>query len=224
MIFGLKGIRHTLVFMANDDVQMPTALVGKKIAPILEVPGEAPMAESMDIVRRIDEDPEWGEPLLAPATGREDLKAWLKKVSGVMRLLARPRYSKGFFPEFAFQRSRDAFVRNHAVQDPESGDTPSKDEWLKMGPEVWDSWYGTHIANTGKYLEELNPALEELETLLHSEDSASPGGVGYDDIILWDRLRGATLVKGVKFGPKAKAYLENMSAKADIPLLDIMAM
>jgi hypothetical protein len=32
---GLKNIKHNLHFMANDDVPTPTALVGKKIAPIL---------------------------------------------------------------------------------------------------------------------------------------------------------------------------------------------
>ena len=31
---GLKNIKHNLHFMANDDVATPTALVGKKIAPI----------------------------------------------------------------------------------------------------------------------------------------------------------------------------------------------
>ena len=34
LAFGVKNIKHNLVFMANDDVPTPTALVGKKIAPI----------------------------------------------------------------------------------------------------------------------------------------------------------------------------------------------
>ena len=31
---GLKNVKHIVNFMANDDVDTPTALVGKKIAPI----------------------------------------------------------------------------------------------------------------------------------------------------------------------------------------------
>eukprot|EP00961_Rhodomonas_salina_P168529 2271549-Rhodomonas_salina.2 len=47
--FGLKNIKHEVRFMPNDDVKTPTDLVGKKIAPILEMPylGEV-MKESMD--------------------------------------------------------------------------------------------------------------------------------------------------------------------------------
>lgn len=224
MIFGLKGIKYNLVFLANDDVETPTALVGKKMVPILELPGQVPMGESLDIVKKIDEDPEWGAPVLKPESGREDLKAWQKKVSGVMRLLARPRYPKGFFPEFAFARAALAFVRNHPIADPETGEIPDKPTWFDMGPDVWNSWYGYHIGKTSEYLKELNEALKEVEDLIDSEESVSPGGVGYDDIVFWDRLRGATLVKGVQFGPKAKAYVENMSKRCDVPLLDVMAM
>ena len=32
---GFKNIKHNIVFMANDDVATPTAMVGKKIAPIM---------------------------------------------------------------------------------------------------------------------------------------------------------------------------------------------
>ena len=35
--FGLKNVRYTLNFLANDDVETPTSLVGKKVAPILQV-------------------------------------------------------------------------------------------------------------------------------------------------------------------------------------------
>ena len=45
---GVKGIKHKLVFMANDDVETPTALVGKKIAPIW-VDDDGPMMESLDV-------------------------------------------------------------------------------------------------------------------------------------------------------------------------------
>jgi glutaredoxin 2 len=46
----MKSIKHQLVFLGNDDVATPTALVGKKIAPILEMPADGVvMPESLDI-------------------------------------------------------------------------------------------------------------------------------------------------------------------------------
>ena len=35
LALGFKNIKHNLIFMANDDVHTPTALIGKKIAPIM---------------------------------------------------------------------------------------------------------------------------------------------------------------------------------------------
>jgi hypothetical protein len=35
LALGFKNVKHNLIFMANDDVHMPSALVGKKIAPIM---------------------------------------------------------------------------------------------------------------------------------------------------------------------------------------------
>jgi hypothetical protein len=44
LALGIKNVKHTIYFMANDDVPTPTNLVGKKIAPIfvsvLAVPAE----------------------------------------------------------------------------------------------------------------------------------------------------------------------------------------
>lgn len=34
LALGLKNVKYNLQFLANDDVATPTALVGKKIAPI----------------------------------------------------------------------------------------------------------------------------------------------------------------------------------------------
>ena len=34
VVLGIKNVKHNLHFLANDDIPTPTALVGKKIAPI----------------------------------------------------------------------------------------------------------------------------------------------------------------------------------------------
>lgn len=56
MIFGLKKIPHRLIFMSYDDVETPSAMIGKKLAPILHLHGEDPFPESLDIIKRVDED------------------------------------------------------------------------------------------------------------------------------------------------------------------------
>merc|ERR1719252_190678 len=47
LALGLKNVKHEVVFMANDDFKTPESLCGKKIAPILEIPGSVTMAESL---------------------------------------------------------------------------------------------------------------------------------------------------------------------------------
>jgi len=218
-LLGLKGVRYNLVWFQNDDVQTPTKLVGRKVVPILELPGQAPMPESLDIVKRVDEDPEWGPPLLKPASDREDLQAWVKKTSMTFRCLLRPRVALGFFPEFAFKRARDAYVMNHPVPDPETRESPEKESWKKLGPDTWNAWYAAHLANSEALVKELQEPIAELESLIHSEESVSPGGLSYDDITFFDSLRAASQVKGLEFGPKALAYMKSMSKRSDVALL-----
>lgn len=51
-----------MYFLANDDIATPTALVGKKIAPIFQmVADNMVMGESLDIIAKVDSDPKYGE-------------------------------------------------------------------------------------------------------------------------------------------------------------------
>ena len=83
---GVLGVEHKLVFMGNDDVETPTAMVGKKIAPIWK-DEDGPMMESLDIIEKFDT-----AKAIKPGSGRTDLKAWQKSVQTLMRKLQRPRY------------------------------------------------------------------------------------------------------------------------------------
>ena len=68
-------------------------------------------------------------------------------------------------------------------------------------------------------LPQLNAALAEAEPLIASADGVSPGGVGYDDIAFFGRLRYVALVRGARCGPRLEAYLHRMSERCDVPLL-----
>jgi len=198
MIFGLKGIPYKLAFLLNDDVVTPTKMIGKKVLPILEEGGEA-MGESLDIVEKID----GLEPLLKPAASREDIKRWQQTNAMLIRKLTRPRVAGAILPEFATKASRETWVRNHQFSD----GTPFE-ECMEATPSL---------------LEDLNKQLPELDTMLDSDESVNSGGVSYDDITLFPQLRTMTLVKGLVWPEKLRAYLHHMADVSDVPLLEKMA-
>jgi len=215
LALGLKGIDHQVMFMSNDDVETPTGLIGKKIAPIW-VDEDGPMGESLDIIAKFDADSTF-----APASGRTDIKAWQKSVQTLMRKLQRPRYVMVPLPEFMQKKGRDAFVANHQMPPYEKSewkgnpDFPLEEKYKK---------YEEAFAETPSLLPELNQKMLELEEMIHSAEYCTEGiGVSYDDIDLWSRLRSLTIIKGIVFPPKVRAYLDNFEKLGDVPLYDTMA-
>jgi glutaredoxin 2 len=222
MIFGLKNIRYNLNFMANDDVETPTALIGKKVAPIMEIRADSfSMNESMDIVKKIDEDPTYGAPILKPASDRTDIKAWQKKHADTFRELQRPRYVvTGLLPEFAFESARETFIKNHQMPGYEKADWKSDAYTM----EFRKAEYQKAFDKTPQHLGNANEALKELEPLIHSAEYCSEQGLSYDDIDLFARLRSITIIKGIVLPPKVAAYMDYFAKTADIPLYTGLAL
>jgi len=222
LALGLKGIKHKIVFLANDDVATPTALVGKKIAPIFEWPegGINAMPESLDIIALIDKDARFGTPgFFKPMSGRAELKDWQAKAKEVNSLAQRPRYMMSpLLPEFATADGREAFVKNHPIP------PYSKDEWKKSlsSTQRWEKYVESFQLSLTK-TDEINANLKDLDKLVFSEDHINPDGISLDDIDLWSRLRSLTLVKGVVLPQKLGAYMNNLSVKGDVPLMTSMA-
>jgi len=223
MIFGLKNIPLRLIWLSYADADTPTALIGKKMAPILHLHQDKPMGESLDIVRRMDLDPTWGPGLLLPASGREDLKEFEQVNWPLMRLLLHTRFTRVYLPELALKGGRDYFVNQHPVEGPAGEPRPDAAVWKSWDQAKQLSWYDHHYTNSEPLIARLNKALQALETLIHSEESVSHGGVSYDDVLLFCRLRPIHIIKGVELGPKAAAYLQRMSTRTNIPLLESMA-
>lgn len=221
---GVKNVKHRVYFMANDDVEVPTALVGKKIAPIMEwKEDDLVMAESMDIIKLVDADERFGPTgTIAPATDRSDLSAWQKSVRDLLRVLQRPRYvATGLLPEFQQLDGRHAFIKNHQMP------PYAKDEWkngtMEMSEKV--AIYAEAMAkDPAGDIEELNRKLVELDDIIFSEYHCSPGGLSYDDVDLFARLRSITIIKDVTWPQKLRSYMDNMSELADVPLYDEMAL
>lgn len=207
IIFGLKKIPHQLIFLDNDDIETPTALVGKKVVPILEMTDTegkpVVMPESMDIVKRIDDDSRWGPPLLKPASGREDIAAFFNTIADLSRRLTRPRFAQSsVLPEFHTPAARAAFIRNHP---------------LKEEPKDYD----VNFQNKA-LIEELGKKLLELEPLIFSAECVTEGGPSYDDVDLFGKVRGLTVVKGLTLPTKLEAYIKTWAEKTEIPLFDQM--
>ncbi|KAL3936103.1 MAG: hypothetical protein SGBAC_008503 [Bacillariaceae sp.] len=219
---GLKNIKHIVNFLANDDVPTPTALVGKKIAPIFNFPeDDITMAESMDIINLVDADERFGATgILKPASGRTDLKAWQKSVQSTLRTLQRPRYvATGLLPEFAQLDARHAFIKGHQLppyDKPEWREEMEMEEKLKIYAEAMST-------DPAPMVEELNAKLVELDDMVYSEHYCTEGGLSLDDIDLWARLRSITIIKGIQWPAGLRAYMENISELSDVPLYDELA-
>ncbi|POM72111.1 GrxB family glutaredoxin [Phytophthora palmivora] len=201
VILGLKKVPYELAFMANHDETTPVDLVGTKQAPILLLPSGRAFAESMDIVKYVDEH--YGGPaILAPSSGREDIKKWIEASAHVFHVLYHPRAHKAPFAEFAQQESRDYY---RTKKEKSMG---SFDEALKRSPQL---------------VEQANKFLEQLATMFYSDHSVNKS-LGYDDIDLFGRLRCLTLVRGITWPSNVREFLDYMAEAGDIPLLDNMAM
>ncbi|RLN90738.1 hypothetical protein BBJ28_00021267 [Nothophytophthora sp. Chile5] len=200
VIFGLKKVPHELVFLANHDGATPIGLVGSKQAPILQLPSGKAFPESMDIVRYVDEH--YGGPaVLAPSADREEIKKWIKDTADCFRLLYHPRFHSAPFAEFAQLQSREYYREKKEKT---------------VGP------FSDALAKTPELVAQANAFLEQLAPMFHSNHSVNEA-VSYDDVDLFGRLRGLTLVRDLEWPPKLREYVDHMAEVADVPLLDNMA-
>ena len=193
MIFGLKKVSVDLVTILNDDVETPTKLIGQKIVPILVKENGEAMPESLDIVRYIDAH--YGEKVLSE-TVRPQIEDWLKQVGSYHNHLVLPRFTRLDLPEYATQSAVNYFTEN-------------KEKSIGN--------FADNLANTDTYLARLAPDLIQLADLIQS-DTALNGNLSLEDILVFPILRNLTCVKGVRFPPKVKNYVETMSRLSKVPL------
>lgn len=201
IILGLKDVKHELIFVANHDEATPVNLVGSKQVPIWHVPGEKPIAESLDIIKLIDETHGEGV-LLKPFSQREELKKWSNASSEVFYKLLLPRIHQAHLPEFTLKDARDHFEK-------------------KMSARFGN--FQDLIAQTPELLEKANAFLVELEPLFASSQSINEEGFGYDDIDFFSHLRNFTIIKDLVWPQKLRAYVDHVAKQTDIKTLDDFA-
>ncbi|KAI0566403.1 Glutaredoxin 2 [Gracilaria domingensis] len=206
-LLGLKNVKYNLVWLASDDVETPTALVGRKIVPIFQPNGVGGPAqdESLDICAAIDSDERYGPPgLLKPASGRTDISQWIEDLDMTMRRLTRIRFARAPLPEVVFSDARESFISKYPLENPDGCEA--------------------NMVNSAEYIAKIQDRIEELADMIYSPYYCSPGGMSLDDIILFPRLRNMTIMKGLKLPPKIQDYVEYHAKVADVPLYYYCAM
>ncbi|PJG81899.1 glutaredoxin 2 [Caviibacterium pharyngocola] len=199
MIFGLKNIAVEEIVLLNDDEATPVGLVGKKVVPILQKDDGSAMAESLDIVRYIDEH--YGEKLLREEI-RAELTEWMNDVGAYYNRLLMPRFIRLGLAEYATQSAVDYFVS-------------------KKTESIGD--FAENLQKSPQYIEKLHNDLARLESLIKADNGAN-GALSLEDIVLFPMLRNLTCVKGVIFPPKVQAYITAMSQLSRVPLYSSRAL
>lgn len=191
MIFGLKGVPVELSVVMEGDDDTPIRLVGRKGVPILEKDDGSAMAESMDIVRYVDER---FPPRVLTEPLREEIDAWCKDARPIVARLAVPRMTRSAFKENSTDEARKAYVERERNA---FGDLDAL------------------IRETPTLLGQIQEKLARLEPLI--EDRA---GFSESDLVLYSTLRSLSITKGVRFGTNTDRFVRRMSGAGGVPLLD----
>ena len=194
MPFGIKNVPFELVTLLNDDEEGPISMIGAKMCPILEKEDGTFMAESMDIVAYVDGLD--GNPVFAPSANREDLANWISEVGMLYRQLLFPRWVNAPLEEFATEGARAYF-------------TKKKEQ--SVGP------FDEALANTPEFKAAFEAALLKLEPMINSAESFNET-LSYDDVDLFGRLRGITLIKDLQIPDGVKAYVDHFGKTTGVPL------
>lgn len=198
MIFGLKNVPVDLHVLMNDDEATPIAMVGKKVAPILQKEDGGFMPESMDIVHYVDAH--YGNPLVTGPTNPA-IAAWLEENHSSAYPLLLPRNVKGKFAEFSTPEARDYFIKKK---------------------EAANGSFAGHLARTPELIDNVNRQLRALEPLIKQPDACN-GILSEDDFHLFARLRSLTIVAGIEWPARVAEYRDTMAKRARVNLLGDVA-
>lgn len=200
MPFGIKNIAFDLVDVLNDDEATPISMIGVKACPIIEKDDGTFMGESMDIVEYVDNID--GNPVFLPGQQRTDLASWYKDTSMLLRYLLYPRWVNSPLAEFATDGARAYFITK-------------KEQTIGA--------FADALAKTPEYKAQLEAELSKLAGMIDSPKSVNAVGLSYDDIELFGRLRGITLIADLIMPKIIREYIDYFSEISHIPTYDEMA-
>jgi glutaredoxin 2 len=184
MTAALKKLHLQEVVVQDDDTATMTALVGKRVIPILVKDCGQAMLESMDMVKYIDGK---GDPMLV-GPERTEIAGLADRIATKTAPLTWPRYPLLGLPEFSTVAALDHYTlrKRKALGD-----------FIELR------------AETRRRIDELMPDLEKLDELIESP-AAINGKTSLDDVRVLPLLRSAAVVKGLQFPNKVRGYFESM--------------
>lgn len=192
MPFALKGIPVSLEILSNDDEETPIRMIGRKMLPILE-DADGYMAESLDIVRKIDALD--GHPLFA-GEPRPEITRWLNDWADVIRKLVVPRTPDPVFPEFRTRSARDYF-------------TAQKEGIVGNFQDL--------LAQTDAFVIEMETGLVELSRILPDSPNST-----IDDILIFPFLRSLSIISNIEMPSTVRAYCDRLSERSTVPLVNVL--
>ena len=190
----VKKIACQIEYLLNDDVKTPVSMIGAKQVPILEKENGIFLAESLDIIKYLDnlQKPR----CFAPFSKRVDLAQWLEETRMLFRQLLMPRWVQFSEPEFATSSAREYFTKNK---------------------EVYVGSFSDNLDKSEQLIKKMNQALQKLDELFVGNLSFNEN-LSLDDVDLYSRLRGLTGVKGLILPKRIKNYIDFYSQEGGIKL------
>lgn len=199
MLANLKNMPVEFVYLQNHDVDARIEKVGANMVPILEKEDGTYMAESLDIVKYLDE---WdGKPVLSEAIHQADIERYNQAVKSVEGSLVHPRWMEITLPEFGSAEAKAWFTTN-------------KSKMIGMS-------FDHAIAQSAEFLVQLTQSLQTLDWL--TLPSSRGNVLSYDDINFYPTLRNLTVIKDVKFPTNVRRYIDEVTKLTKIPLYDHVA-
>ena len=198
MIFGLRNVDYEQLPLLNDDEETPIGMIGKKSLPILQRQDGQFMAESLDIVRYVDNL--LGMPILTGPTNPL-ITRWLNQASDTLFKLAIPRWALSPLPEFATPLARAYFTQN-------------KTRMLGSFTELMDQ--------TPQLIAKAEHDLRNLAELLVPGRGCN-GVLSDDDILLFPYLRALSIVANIDYPLEVNNYRLGMAMRSNVALHDTIA-
>jgi glutaredoxin 2 len=184
MVANYKNVEHNKVYLLNDDEQSCYELVNAKVVPILQFNDGSAMAESLDIVSKLDELGDSSK-MLSPKVVADEIEAILATIKTSTRILTYPRSIKIGLPEFITQSACDYFQIK-------------KEKMIEMS-------FSQALQQSDKHIKQVNEVLAQLPSLPITHR------LSVDDVLIYPALRNLTMVKGLVFPTAIKTYLKHIA-------------
>ncbi len=187
MVAHYKNVSCEQIYLLNDDEDTCYRLINAKQLPILEFDDGHCMAESLDIVRKLDDIGDTNR-MLRPQTHAETITRFFDSAHLHISCLLYPRIVlMSGLPEFATQSAKDYFQRK---KEQNIGRT-----------------FAQAMAETTEHKTNVETMLAQLPPLPLLTDET----IGWDDVLIYPTLRNLTMVRGLQFPQPVRTYINTIS-------------